>query len=1024
MWWRALTLLVVAQVAFAAAPERWSGLAETVFRHFDQDNGLPSSPVTSFAQDPLGFIWVGMQGGLARWDGYRFRSYRAGEGGALPNQFVNTLHVDAAGNLWIGTNSGLARHDAGSDRFLTWAGTEAGFVDSVVLSIADDGAGGIWAAGNGGLHHLASGARRLELQKAGENNFPAGRIGVVARDRDGALWVGAADGLYRRRAGEAGFVHIGLSTRKGPAALVERILQDAGGTIWVGTRHDGVFRMQPSDDRAQPVRARGRDDLSSENVGALEEAAPGIIWIGTYGQGIVVLDVATGAARRIHRDRTVAPTLSDNTVWALMRDRSGSIWTGTNRGISLHNTARAALLAVFAADDRAGIVTDSEIFNVAVARDGRVWLALGTNGVDVIDPVAGRVAQLRPDASKPQAALPKDRVWSLAADDATMWLGTNRGLYRSDIGARRVERVVVPGRSPVENTQCLLLEGHTLYVGGTAGGLWAYDTQRRTARAVAPGTLAKESIVTLSREAMRDGAARLWVATATGLVAITPGDADRVTRVAPTDKEASAMGLAGITSMMRDRGGRLWIGTDGGDLQILTETDGKFRLARVGNRGGGGIDKLLEDSNGHVWASTDAGLMTIDPATLRAHAFSRADGDAFTAGYWADSGAATASGELVFGALGGLTVVRTQSHSPPSATPSVVVSDLRVGSAPVAAYPFMRPGTAPLEIPADANNLAVEFSALDYAAPERNVYEYRLAGLDPDWIATDATRRLATYANLSPGGYTLRLRAGDRNGEWKTAELALPVKVLPAWYQTWWFRMVTALMAMAAIYGIVALRTTALAHQRRELERKVLERTAQLEEASRQLEEASLTDSLTGLRNRRFAMQHLDNDATLAIRRHEQRAPGAPPPADADLVFYLIDIDHFKQVNDVHGHAAGDAVLMQLPDRLKRVFRETDYIIRWGGEEFLVVARGTSREGASDRCERIRAAVAEVEFDLPGGVKLQRTCSIGFAAFPFDPAAPRAMDWAEVIDLADKALYAAKRGGRNQWAGPQVHSTV
>src|SRR5690349_14842349 len=111
---RLLTLLLVAQTSLAAAPERWSGLAETVFRHLDNDNGLPSTAVTSFAQDPLGFIWVGTQGGLARWDGYRFRTYRAGaaDAGALPNQFVNTLHVDASGRLWIGTNGGLARYDA------------------------------------------------------------------------------------------------------------------------------------------------------------------------------------------------------------------------------------------------------------------------------------------------------------------------------------------------------------------------------------------------------------------------------------------------------------------------------------------------------------------------------------------------------------------------------------------------------------------------------------------------------------------------------------------------------------------------------------------------------------------------------------------------------------------------------------------------------------------------------------------------------------------------------------------------
>ena len=249
----------------------------------------------------------------------------------------------------------------------------------------------------------------------------------------------------------------------------------------------------------------------------------------------------------------------------------------------------------------------------------------------------------------------------------------------------------------------------------------------------------------------------------------------------------------------------------------------------------------------------------------------------------------------------------------------------------------------------------------------------------------------------------------------------MPIRVFPAWYQTWWFRLAVLLTALLAVYAIVAARTAVLWARQRELESQVVARTAQLQEASRALEEASLTDPLTGMRNRRFALQHLDNDAATAIRRYEHSRldakRAAQYPTDDDLVFYLIDIDHFKQVNDVHGHASGDAVLAQLPRRLKPIFRDTDYLIRWGGEEFLVVARGTSRKGAAECAERIRQAVADVAFKLPGDQPLQKTCSIGFAAFPFAPSAPRAFGWADTVELADAALYAAKRAGRNGWVG-------
>lgn len=183
-------------------------------------------------------------------------------------------------------------------------------------------------------------------------------------------------------------------------------------------------------------------------------------------------------------------------------------------------------------------------------------------------------------------------------------------------------------------------------------------------------------------------------------------------------------------------------------------------------------------------------------------------------------------------------------------------------------------------------------------------------------------------------------------------------------------------------------------------------------EAQRVLEDASYTDPLTGLRNRRYLMQHIDSDIALCLRRRQTAATAS------DLLFFLVDIDHFKQVNDTHGHAAGDAVLVQMRARLAQVFREADHILRWGGEEFLVVAREASREHAADLAERLRRVVADTPFD--SGVRgnrgaLTKTCSIGVAAFPFLRQEPTATSWEEIVSIADQSLYAAKRAGRNAW---------
>ncbi len=209
-----------------------------------------------------------------------------------------------------------------------------------------------------------------------------------------------------------------------------------------------------------------------------------------------------------------------------------------------------------------------------------------------------------------------------------------------------------------------------------------------------------------------------------------------------------------------------------------------------------------------------------------------------------------------------------------------------------------------------------------------------------------------------------------------------------------------------------------LARSNRELEQRVQERTAELEHALLALEESSLTDPLTGLRNRRFLLRHLDNDAALTVRRSEsQRLGRGGRLPDTDLVLFMVDLDHFKQVNDSLGHQAGDAVLVQIKQRLLRVFRESDYLVRWGGEEFLIVARATARSQAPMLAERGRKTIADEAFMLDDGTRLEKTCSVGFAGYPFIVTEPRALSWQEVVALIDMAMYAAKRAGRNGWVG-------
>lgn len=203
------------------------------------------------------------------------------------------------------------------------------------------------------------------------------------------------------------------------------------------------------------------------------------------------------------------------------------------------------------------------------------------------------------------------------------------------------------------------------------------------------------------------------------------------------------------------------------------------------------------------------------------------------------------------------------------------------------------------------------------------------------------------------------------------------------------------------------------------LQRQLEERSRRLEEALRSLEEVSRTDPLTGLRNRRFLLEHIDARVSACLESH--RTEGRP---SHDLLFLLLDLDHFKQVNDTFGHAAGDAVLAQVGERLRQACDANDLLVRWGGEEFLIVALAPPREGGEERAERVRALVSGEAFVIDGGHHVERTCSVGFARLPFIAGQGEALGWGDVIGAADAALYAAKRAGRNAWVGLTAGTNV
>ncbi|MDB6161917.1 MAG: hypothetical protein JWO04_5623 [Gammaproteobacteria bacterium] len=1009
-----LSQLVMAAALLAAVPashsvERWAGLADTVFQNLAHGNELPNAAIpTSATQDGDGFLWIGSQNGLARWDGYHFRSYRAdpGKAGALPDNFIQALLTDARGVLWIGTTSGgLARYDRDHERFVVYPVASNGLSHVSVRAIVEDGHGGVWVATEGGLDHIFFNSDvigHLRHVDGDPSSLPDNRVRGLLRDRHGTLWVGTATALVRLDKGSNRFVPVPLPAPQGKVPSPWSFLEDSAGRIWVGTIRQGAYVIdsQTAGARAVQESDAAHSTLQNEGVSSIVEITPGQVWLGTLGQGIVAVDAATSQTRRIRHDPTQPASLADDSIQDMFKDRSGMIWICSDRSISRHDPAHPAMVTVFGASSRPDSISDPDVEAILPMPDGRIWLGLGSNGIDVIDPEGARVAALRPDAQRPESALPKDYINAFAAtDDSDVYVGTELGLYRVDRAAHGAVRVTIPQRDPTAQVWALLLDDDVLWVGGF-DGLWALPlsgAKSPLSHAEQVSGLTDQRITVIARG---EGGS-LWVGTKNGLNRV-----DLKTRsiepIFPEPANPSALAAGYITSLLTDVRGRLWIASFGGGVNILESRDahGKPQFRRLGTVQGlnnDNVNKLLEDSKHNIWVSTDDGLALIDERSFAIRSFRRAEGLPIS-GYWVGSGATTSQGEMLFGGIGGLSVVRPNRLTHWTFQPQIAITDIRMGGKPIADGVVARGNPPnPLKITPSANSIAVEFSALDYSAPERNRYAYRLDGFDSAWVDTEASHRVAAYTNLPPGEYTLHLRGSNRDGVWSESVLSVPIHVLPAWYQTVLFRVALSLAALALVAALVQGRTMYLRRNQRDLERQVVERTAELRESQRQLEQIAYNDTLTALPNRRMFTEEF-RELIMLARLQNQR-----------FALLLIDLDRFKQINDSLGHDAGDALLIEAAIRLQAAVRKSDCVARLGGDEFgVLVSQNPAATDIENICQRI---IDNFVMPVPlHSAQVKSGASIGVAVFPDHGAT---LD--SLYKSADLALYEAKRAGGNVW---------
>ncbi len=847
----------------------------------------------ALASDPRGFLWVGTQNGLARWDGLQFHTFSASAApGALPDSQVDTLYVDRRGDLWVGTlSAGLARYDPRNDRFRTYAAKTGGLSHNGVHAVLDAPNGHLWVGTEGGLDELTPEtgfARSVNLGATADpevRKILASGVNALVGDRD-TLWIGANRGLIRRDLKTGATAAIRLGSANEPS--IRALMIDSAGRLWVGAEGAGAFAIERNGQSVRAIEGSLRKGLDGAGmrVRAILEIKPGEIWLGTYDDGVVSVDAATLKSQRV-RLGNGALLYGDQNIRALHRAPGGQVFVAANGAISRYDPRHTAFTALMGGDAPTAVL--AERTPVSFLEDGqdRVWIGYISHGVDILDQQTGRLSHAGPKAS----GLPEAPVRAIIAGRRGVIIGTDSGLYAMDAERRHAQRLAQPGRAPDARVQTLLRDGGRLWLGGR-DGLWSYvldaTDHLKLERAIAPEALSDRRIevTALDRSGM------LWIGTDNGLNVFDPKRG--VLRHFEPEAGDTTAPRGFISSIYFDRHGRVWVTTFGHGVSVAENLEAakaqRFRKLDVADGlPNSNTDKVLEDRAGFIWVSTDSGLARVDPATWRVQTFQLAEGVPIGS-FFNNAGVATAQGDLLFGGRGGLEVVQPGLLKPIQKTPSSLrITEVRTQGHALAGNPFLglAPGAA-LKLPPGGGGLQVGFAALDFGAPERVQYAYRLQGASSEWTEVDVTRRVASFSNLAPRSYVLEIRAASPSGDWRPQVLRLPISVSPAWNQSWWFRAFEELVAIAAVLLLIRWRTAYLDRRRLELEELVVERThalqAQkdvLEAQTRELEAQAI--ELADARVRAEAMTQAKSDF-LANMSHEIRTPLNGVVAVADML--------------------------------------------------------------------------------------------------------------------------------------------
>jgi signal transduction histidine kinase/ligand-binding sensor domain-containing protein len=810
------------------------------FVRLSRSQGLSQQFVSHIVQDEHGFLWFGTLYGLNRYDGYHFRIFKndPDDPTSLCVTSISSLFVDRAKKLWVGCEYGLDRYDPVTEKFAHYrfARLNLGGTGGTVRHISQDGAGALWLSTADGLYRFdptTGASARFGHDDRNQSSLSSDDVKWSGEDREGTFWVATRKGLDAFEREDGGVTeHVPLSVPLSDPGVFS-FYEDREGVFWLLYASGNGLAVLDRKTSHVTRYSFGREDLPTHpvtGVSSMLEDENGNLWIGTLSDGLLRFDRDHRRFIRYRNDPSNSDSLTENRILTLFEDRDGDVWLGFGASEAAFFLTQPAAFETLPFDsgnpDNLG---EAFVNGIYEDREGIVWM--GTTGALVrLDRKTGHLSH----TAIPGHGIASD-VLSIVEDAAgALWIGTwEQGLYRRPPSGEQLTAFRHndgdPASISADSAMRLLVDSAgTLWVGTTDGldrfnpETQDFTTFRRT------GAGESNEVTDITEDS--DGTLLVGLDPSDVLVfdprsgSFTPvGGAQQQSRLVPP----------WLNSVSIDHSGSMWVSSQNG-LDRFERPSGR-RVAHYTEKDGlpsNDVNCVLEDSSGGLWLGTGAGLSYFDPRRKVFTNYTRADGlpgQDFTGWHACFR---SHSGGMFIGGFSGAVAFRPERLATSSTfTPSVVLTSFQLLGKPItpgAGSPLKRAVdyTDRLTLSHDQNSFSFEFSALSFRSPATNRYRFKLEGLNNNWQEVGSDRRYASYTTLPAGTYRFRVQGATIRGPWSEPGRTVDITILPAWWNTWWFRALIAMLLIAAAVALYLLRVRQISRQFAiRLEERVSERT-------------------------------------------------------------------------------------------------------------------------------------------------------------------------------------------------------